>query len=214
VQYFQYPEEAIEYLKSKDAKLAYAINYIGPIMRPLSPGLFPALMNSIVGQQISSKAHATVWKRIVDTMGDITPEKIANADDAYLQSFGLSFRKVGYMKQAAESVLNGAIDLEALNDKTDDEVCTALSTLPGIGVWTAEMLMIFTMNRMNILSYGDFAVRKGMRMLFRHRDMKKPLFEKYRRKFSPYASVASLYFWAISSGAIPELTDPAVKKKK
>ena len=214
MQFFQYSTEAIEYLKSKDAKLAFAIDYIGPINRPLSPKLFPALMNSIVGQQISSKAHATVWKRIVDAMGDITPEKIATANDTYLQSFGLSFRKVAYMKQAAESVLNNTIDLESLNNKSDAEVCDILSTLPGIGVWTAEMLMIFTMNRMDILSYGDFAVRKGMRMLFRHRDMKKPLFEKYRRKFSPYASVASLYFWAISSGAIPELTDLAVKKKK
>ena len=212
--YFKYPNEAVVYLKEKDPTLGVAIEKIGPINRPVMPDLFPSLMNSIVGQQISTKAHATVWKRITDALGEVTPEKIATADDNYLQSFGLSFRKVAYMKQAAESVLNEEINLAALTSKSDEDVCKELSALPGIGVWTAEMLMTFSMNRLNILSYGDLAILKGMRMIYRHKKITKPLFEKYRRRLSPYASVAALYFWAVSGGAIPELTDPAVKKSK
>ncbi len=96
----------------------------------------------------------------------------------------------------------------------DDEVCNELSKLNGIGVWTAQMMMIFSMQRPNIMSYGDLAILRGMRMIFRHRKITKELFAKYHRRFSPYATVASLYFWAVAGGAIPELTDPAPRAKK
>ncbi len=75
------------------------------------------------------------------------------------------------------------------------------------------MLMTFSMGRIDVLSYGDFAIRKGMRMLYRHRELTPKLFAKYKRRYSPYASVAALYFWEISSGALPELTDPGANRK-
>ena len=93
----------------------------------------------------------------------------------------------------------------------DDEVCRQLSALPGIGKWTAEMLMLHSMQRSNILSYDDLAIVRGMRMLYRHRKIDRKLFERYRRRYSPYCSVASIYLWAISAGAIDGLTDPGAK---
>ena len=209
-----YGEKEIAFLKNKDEKLAYAIDRIGIIERSLHPDLFEALMNSIVGQQISTKAHITVWNRMKEKFGNITPARILSLSDDELQSVGLSYRKVSYMKQSAEHILSGAVDLETLHTKSDNEVCEALCALPGIGVWTAEMLMTFSMRRMDVLSYGDFAIRKGMRMLYRHRELTPKLFMKYKRRYSPYASVAALYFWAIAGGAMPELTDPGSNSKK
>ena len=96
----------------------------------------------------------------------------------------------------------------------DELVIQELSALKGIGVWTAEMIMTFCMQRPNIVSFGDLAILRGMRMLYRHKEIDRAKFEKYRKRYSPYGTVASLYLWAIAGGALPELTDPAQKKGK
>ena len=127
------------------------------------------------------------------------------------KKFGMSFRKAEYILDNSQKVLSGAFDIHSLHSKSDDDVIKELSALKGIGVWTAEMLMIFCMQRQNILSYGDLAIVRGIRLLYRHRKIDRVLFEKYRRRFSPYGSVASLYLWAIAGGAFPELKDPAPK---
>ncbi|MEI3229966.1 MAG: DNA-3-methyladenine glycosylase 2 family protein [Gordonibacter pamelaeae] len=167
--YFEYDEQAIAYLKARDERLAEAIDAIGPVRREVTPDLFAALVNCIVGQQISTKAQVTIWKRLTGAFGDITPEAMAACPDDELQQFGLSFRKVGYIKGAAERVVAGELDLKGLADLPDEEVCRRLSALPGIGVWTAEMLMTFSMQRPDIMSYGDLAILRGLRMLHHHR---------------------------------------------
>ena len=84
----------------------------------------------------------------------------------------------------------------------------------GIGVWTAEMILLFCLQRPDIFSYDDLAIQRGLRMVYRHREISRERFETYRRRFSPCGSVASLYLWAVSGGAIPELTDPAPARAK
>lgn len=111
-------------------------------------------------------------------------------------------------------VKNGTFDLQGIWNKSDDEVITELSGLKGIGVWTAEMILLFCMQRPNVLSYGDLAILRGMRMVYHHRKIDRKLFEKYRRRLSPYCSVANLYFWAVAGGAIPEMKDYAPKRTK
>ena len=103
---------------------------------------------------------------------------------------------------------SGRTDLHALAQLDDEALCHALSQFRGIGVWTAEMLMLFSLQRPDIVSYGDLAILRGMRMLYRHRAITPQLFARYRRRYSPYGSTASLYLWAIAGGALPELTDP------
>ena len=97
---------------------------------------------------------------------------------------------------------------------SDQEAIEALSSLNGIGVWTAEMILLFCMQRSDVFSYGDLAILRGLRMVYHHRKIDKKLFEKYRRRFSPYCSVASLYLWAVSGGAIPGMKDYAPKTIK
>lgn len=97
---------------------------------------------------------------------------------------------------------------------TDNEVCNRLSSLKGLGTWSAEMLMLFSMQRPDILSFGDLAILRGLRMIYHHRRIDRKLFEKYRRRFSPYCSVASLYIWAVAGGAVEGMKDYAPKARK
>lgn len=90
---------------------------------------------------------------------------------------------------------------------SDEEAIRALSSLKGIGVWTAEMILLFCLQRPDVLSYGDLAIQRGLRMVYHHLEITHTLFERYRRRFSPCGSVASLYLWAVAGGAIPEMKD-------
>lgn len=211
---FQYGEEEAAYLAARDPRMAEVIAAVGHIEREVHPDLFAALVNSIVGQQISTKAQETVWNRMLDAFGTVSPEIIALRSEDELQSVGITYRKAGYIKSAAERVLAGEIDLEELHGLPDDEVCRRLSELPGIGVWTAEMLMLFSMQRPDIMSYGDLAIQRGLRMVHHHRRITPQLFARYRRRYSPYGSVVSLYLWAVAGGAVPGLRDWAPKGKK
>ena len=96
-----------------------------------------------------------------------------------------------------------AFDIDAVEHMSDADAIAALSALPGIGVWTAEMLLLFNLGRPDILSFGDLAIHRGMRMVYHHRKVTRQMFEKYRRRYSPYGSVASLYLWAISHMDVP-----------
>ena len=209
---FHYGEIETEYLKRKDPVLGKAIDYIGHIDREITPDLFKALIHSIVGQQISTKAHQTIWLRMTDGL-ELTAESIAQTSVEDIQAFGISMRKALYIKNAAEMIACGELRVESLWQQTDTELCSRLVTLPGVGSWTAEMLMIFSMQRPDILSYGDYAIQRGLRMLYRHRSITPKLFSRYQRRYSPYASVASLYLWAVAGGAMEGLTDPAAKKR-
>jgi len=212
--YFQYGEKEIEYLKKKDKQLAAVIDQIGMIKREVNPDLFAALVHSITGQQISSKVHQTVWKRMQEGLGTITPETISQLSLEEIQAFGMSFRKAEYILSAAQKIIFKEFDINSLHDLSDEEVCAKLTELKGVGVWTAEMLMIFSMQRRNILSYGDLAIQRGLRMIYHHRQIDREKFNKYWKRYTPYASVASLYIWAVAGGAIPEMKDYAPQKSR
>jgi len=210
---FPYGDVETNWLKTRDKALGAAIDAIGPIQRKVNPDLFSALVNSIVGQQISSKAQATIWARMQNGLGAITPQTVLASTEAELQGYGISFKKAAYIRGIAERVMEGRLDIDGLRSKSDAEVCKELIKLDGVGIWTAEMLMLFSMQRGNIVSYGDLAIQRGMRMLYHHRKIRPQLFEKYRRRYSPYGSVASLYLWAIAGGAIEGIKDYAKAAK-
>lgn len=212
--YFQYNEKEISYLKSKDKKLSEVIDKIGHIYRQVDSDLFSSVVHHIIGQQISTKAQKTIWDRMKQTFGDVTPKIIASASVERLQSLGMTFRKADYIKDFSDKIVEGKFDLNALVHMSDAEAITALSSLKGIGVWTAEMILLFCLQRPDILSYGDLAILRGMRMVYHHRNIDRKLFEKYRRRLAPYGSVASLYFWAVAGGAVPEMKDYAPKKRE
>ena len=210
--YFTYGKTETDYLKGKCKKLSAVIDAVGPISRKLDDDLFSAVVHHIVGQQISSKAQATIWRRIKENLGPINAQTVLAAGAEKLQSFGISFKKADYILDFARKVQSGAFDLQAVAHMPDKEAIAALASLRGIGVWTAEMLLLFCLARPNVFSYDDLAIQRGLRMLYHHRKITKPLFEKYRKRFSPYGSVASLYLWAVSGGAVPGMRDYAPQK--
>ena len=211
--FFPYSNIEIDYLKSHDKRLAAVIEKVGHIRWSVDTELFPAVVHNIVAQQISTKAQETVWHRMEEALGEITPQTLLSTGRDRLQSMGMSFRKVEYILDFASKVFSGECDLEAIKSMPDAEAIAALSSLRGIGVWTAEMLLLFCLCRPDILSYGDLGIQRGMRMVYRHRVITPALFKKYRRRLAPYGSIASLYFWEVAGGAIPELTDPATPQK-
>lgn len=212
--HFEYGEKEISYLKSKDAKLAEVIDTLGFVEREIDTDLFSAVVHHIIGQQISTKAQATIWQRMQDALGQVNAETILSAGVSNLQALGISFRKAEYITDFAKKVHTGEFDIEAVSQMSDTDAISALSSLKGIGVWTAEMILLFCMQRPDIFSYDDLAIQRGLRMVYHHRRIDRKLFEKYRRRFSPYCSVASLYLWAVSGGAIPEMRDYAPKTRK
>ena len=212
--YFQYGDEEINYLKRKDKRLASAIDAIGHIERKLDANLFAAVVRHIVGQQISSKAQATVWARIEARMTEVTPATVHAASAEELQALGTSLRKAEYIKDFADKIVSAVFDLQAVEQMSDAEAITALSSLKGIGRWTAEMILLFCLQRQNILSYDDLAIQRGLRMLYHHRKITRELFDKYQKRYSPYGSTAAIYLWAIAGGAIEGMKDYAPAKKR
>lgn len=209
---FVYGEKEIAYLKAKDQKLAEVIDVVGMIEREVDDDVFSAVIHHIAGQQISTRAQATIWKRLCELLGTVNAVTVLQAGMDALQSTGITFRKASYMLDFAEKVQSGEFDIEAIQHMSDQEAIKAFSSLKGIGVWTAEMILLFSMQRPDILSYDDLAIQRGLRMVYHHRKITRPLFEKYRRRYSPYGSTASLYLWAVAGGAIPGMKDYAVKK--
>lgn len=211
--YFSYGAKEIAYLKQKDKRLAEVIDKVGIVKREVIPDLFEALVHCIVGQQISTKAHETVWKKIKGTLGKVTPDAVLRLSTEELQRFGLSFRKAAYIQNAATKIASGSLRLEDLYTMSDKALCDKLAELEGIGKWSAEMLMLFSMQRPDILSYSDLGIQRGLRMIYHHRKIDRRLYEKYRKRFSPYGSVASLYLWAVAGGAIEGMKDYAPQKR-
>ncbi|GFP76347.1 DNA-3-methyladenine glycosylase family protein [Clostridium fungisolvens] len=198
MQIFEYGEKEIEYLKSKDKKLGAAIEKIGMIKRKITPDPFEALVWIIIGQQISTKAAETVWNRLFSLLGVITAESIDKISLSDIQGCGMTLRKAGYIKGVASAAISGEINFNELYDLSDEEIIKKLSSLNGIGVWTAEMLLISSLCRPDVVSYGDLAIRRGMMKLYSLKELPKKKFDMYRKRYSPYGSVASLYLWALS----------------
>lgn len=209
--YFTYGKKETDYLKSRCPRLAHVIERVGPVRREVDGDLFSAVVHHIVGQQISTKAQATVWRRVQEGLGKVNAAQVCLAGVEKLQSLGMSRRKAEYILDFARKVHGGELDLSAVAKMDDAQAIASLSALRGIGVWTAEMLLLFCLQRPDVFSYDDLAIQRGLRMVYRHRKITRALFEKYRRRFSPYGSVASLYLWAVSGGALAELTDPVCK---
>lgn len=195
---FKYGQEEIGYLKKKDKKLGEAIEKIGMIERRIIPDPFTALVSIIVGQQISSKAAETVWNRLCNLLGNITPESISEASLSDIQGCGMTLRKAGYIKGIADAAISGEVNFNTLHTLSDDEIIKKLTSLNGVGVWTAEMVLIFSLCRPDVVSYGDLAIRRGMIKLYGLKELTKEKFYRYRKRYSPYGSVASLYLWALS----------------
>lgn len=196
--FFEYGAKEITYLKKVDKIFGAAIERIGKIDRVIIPDLFSALIYAIIGQQISLKAARTVWERMQERFGEICPQNIAKLEVEEIKGCGMTTKKAGYIKGIAEKTTSGEFVFSELYNMSDNDVIKKLSSLNGIGTWTAEMLLINSMERPDVISWGDIAIRRGICKLYGLDGLMKEQFEQYKARYSPYGSVASIYLWRLS----------------
>lgn len=211
--YFPYGNIEINHLKSRDKILGDQIDKIGFINRAIDSDLFTSLVTSISSQQISTAAARTINGRLLAKAGQLTPQTLLALGVNEIQTCGLSIRKATYIYEICDKIMNDELDLEKIEKLSDEEAINELSKLRGIGRWTAEMLLMFSMLRKDILSYDDLAIHRGMRMLYQLEKIDKETFTYYRKLYSPYGSIASIYLWVISSGQFGHI-DPKQKQSK
>jgi DNA-3-methyladenine glycosylase II len=162
---------------------------------------FASLVRTITSQQLSTKAAATIFGRVIDLVGGsdhLTPSALLAAEPTALRGTGLSHQKVTYVRDLAERVHTGALDLHALDGHDDEAVITAITAVKGLGRWSAEMFLMFRLNRPDIFPSGDLGIVKGMQRL--HGMKRRPsvkTMERLAEPWRPYRSIASWYLWRI-----------------
>jgi DNA-3-methyladenine glycosylase II len=166
---------------------------------------YGALLRAIVGQQLSTKAARTIYLRVLDLFGGTTPspEQLLAAREEDLRAAGLSGRKVEYVRDLAAHVLGGELELERLDRLEDEQVIEEIVAVRGLGLWTAEMFLLFHLERPDVLSGGDLGIRKAVQVEYGLEQMPAPqrvleIGEPWR----PHRSLASLYLWE-SLAAVP-----------
>jgi DNA-3-methyladenine glycosylase II len=210
------PPEALEHLRRADPVLRGVIDRLGPIEITTEPDLWWSLVDAIVSQQVSVYAAAAIVGRVaaLGANGRPTPAEIAAASDDALRAAGLSRAKVRYVKDLASRWLDGSLRHERIAAMTDPEVVAELTQVKGIGVWTAEMILIFTLGRPDVLPVDDLGVRVAAQQLYALPE--RPGREELLRigePWRPWRTLASRYLWR-SLGKTPVVApdDPAAAK--
>ncbi|KKS17712.1 MAG: HhH-GPD family protein [Candidatus Woesebacteria bacterium GW2011_GWA1_41_7] len=190
-------EEAEKFLL-KDKYLSPLVKKCGSctIKKSMKFRYFVDLLESIANQQLSGKAASTIFGRVRDLCdGDINPEIILKLSEEKLRKAGLSFAKIRYIKDLASRTKSGELDLKKLYKLTDEEVIGKLIVVKGIGRWTAEMFLMFSLARPDIFPVDDLGVKKGFEKVTGKMFDKEKSFKFAHKNWAPYRTVASWYLW-------------------
>jgi DNA-3-methyladenine glycosylase II len=195
-------QKAINHLRKVDPVMADVIARVGKCT--LTPRTewthFDALVRSIVFQQLSGKAAATIHGRVVELIGygEDVPKKIVATTHLAFRAAGLSNQKANYVRNLAEHVLNGSLPVETLHELNDEEIIAALTQVKGIGKWSAQMFLMFKLGRPDVLPELDLGIQKGIQKAYRMRKLPTPeQVLKRGAKWGPYRTIASWYMWRI-----------------
>jgi DNA-3-methyladenine glycosylase II len=159
---------------------------------------YEALARAIVGQQLSTRAAASIWTKLLEQFGGVppTPEQLLKRRADQLRKAGLSRSKVEFLKDLARRVKDGRLDLERLRDLPDEDVVAALIEVKGIGVWTAEMFLIFHLGRPDVAAAGDLGIRRAVQLAYGLDELPDPTeFERISEPWRPHRTLACLYLW-------------------
>jgi len=189
--------KAINHLKKSGPVMAAIIERMGPCLIEYGPPEFHSLAEAIVYQQLNGKAAVTIFERFAALAGKpLTPEGIQKLTDEQMRSAGLSKQKSSYLRDMADRAASGQLDFSKLHELPDDEVIKHLTQVKGVGVWTAQMFLMFTLKRPNVLPTGDFGVQMAIKRHYNKRKMPKPeQMEKIAKPWEPYRSIACWYLW-------------------
>lgn len=170
--------------------------YPAPVFQDKSDFLYEDLIESIISQQLSVKASDTIYKRFKQLFGKDrcpSPQDVLKTTDETIRTAGISFQKISYIKSVADAFISGLINIKKIKQMSDEEVIAALTQIRGVGKWTAEMVLIFTLNRPDVFSLGDLGLRNAITKLYGITNQKEML--KLSEKWKPYRSTACWYLW-------------------
>ena len=192
-------EKGTHHIYRRDKNLAEIIDIVGPCELGPKRENYTALLRAIIGQQLSVMASASIYAKFLSGLrGDPAPEKILKTPHHVLRAYGLSNAKVKYVKDLSEHILSGRLTFRGVNKKSDEKIIEELMAVKGIGEWTAQMYLIFTLNRLNILPTADLGLRKAVKNVYSLRklpDDKKIKLVSSKNGWAPYNSIASWYLW-------------------
>lgn len=194
---------ACQHICANDKKLARVIEAVGDCWLEVHHmhSCYESLLESIVYQQLTGKAAATIMGRVKAIYGDRFPKpiEVLETEDEKLRAAGLSRAKVAAIKDLSEKTQSGLVpDIEHLEKMSDEEIISLLTQVRGIGTWSVQMLLIFRMGRADVLPVNDYGVRKGFSKVYKLADLPKPQeMIKKAEKWSPYRSIASWYMWRV-----------------
>lgn len=168
-----------------------------PLLRkPVRPELyFYELAESIVSQQLSTKAASTIWGRFVDLVGAVTPDNVLKTEHEQMRSCGLSNAKASYVRGLAQMLIDNQLDLTGLDKLDNEAVIERLTTVKGIGRWSSEMFLMFTLGRADVFSTGDLGLVRAAEMAYKKRSLSPAQLEKLSKKWSPHRTFAALVLW-------------------
>lgn len=193
-------KQAQIHLAKNDKIMAGLINVAGDCAIKPHKNYYGELVNSIVSQQLSTKAGNTIWQRVLALFDNKlpTPEQLIAVDANAVRACGVSFPKIGYMKDLAQHIVDGRLDMDHILTLSNDELIKQLTAVKGIGDWSAHMFMIFSLGRLDILPVGDLGIRKSIMSLYGLKELPdKFMIEKIadENNWHSYESVASWYLW-------------------
>jgi DNA-3-methyladenine glycosylase II len=191
-------ERGVKHLRRADPVLREVIRQAGPFAIKLKRDRFQALVFSILSQQISGKAALAIRKKFLDYVGPegMTPQFICRLTVADLRTVGLSRQKASYILDLAQRVHDGTLPLERLARLSNDEVIEALIAVKGIGVWTAQMFLIFSLGRLDVMPHGDYGVRSAIQKLYGLEELPdRQTCHRIAEPWRPYESIAAWYCW-------------------
>lgn len=189
----------INYLKKQDFLFDILFKKYGLLESANKHNLFSSFIFHFIGQMLSNKVAYVLWTRFVNLVGEIEPHHILNVPDDKIKSIGISRAKIEFIKNFCNVIISGKINLDSLNELTDEDLIKTLTKIKGVGEWTAEMIALFSLGRENIFSFKDVALKRGiMKCHPNFKTLSKTRFEKLRKLYSPYCSYASLYFYKVN----------------
>jgi DNA-3-methyladenine glycosylase II len=191
-------QKGVRYLKKRDPVLARIINSTGPIQFKLDIDHYEAIVGSIIFQQLAGSAARAILNRFKQLYGGRlpSPSQYLSTNPRRLRSSGLSPQKISYIKDLAERLLDGRLDLKRLETLSDEEAMRELDAVRGIGRWTAEMFLLFKLGRTDVLPVDDLGLRKAAKRIYRLRNLPtRQRFEELAADWHPYSSIATMYLW-------------------
>lgn len=196
----------IQYLCKKDKRLAKVISMVGPLTYETHDDPYEFLIHEIIEQMLSIKAANKIFSRLVDLCnGQITLLQVKKLTDEEIKSIGTANSKVSFIRNVTTSVLDGSLDFESLKSMNDESVYKKLTSFKGIGKWTANMYLIFVLNRMDILPTNDAAFLQSYEWLYKTTDRTDASVRNKCKKWKPYSSIAARYLYrALDSGLTKE----------